>query len=118
MIKNFLFALLLLLLFPLVYVHAQDTMQVEKAYISFLAGNVDVDYTPDNEMEDFEIAELDMRLPAGQLFELEKTDYVKLPFRTGAQLKSLLKLFFKLRSFPLTPKWKRRRVDLISYLEG
>jgi len=49
------------------FLFAQDDMEEEPAYISYLVGNVDVDITPDNNIEDFEVAELDMDLPAGTI---------------------------------------------------
>jgi hypothetical protein len=49
------------------FLFAQEEMVEEPAYISFLSGNVDVDVTPDNNQEDFQVAELDMELGAGAL---------------------------------------------------
>ncbi len=109
MIKNFLFALLLLLLFPLVYVHAQDTMQVEKAYISFLAGNVDVDYTPDNEMEDFEIAELDMRLPAGTIIRTGKNGLCEITLPDGSTIKISPKTVFQIEEFSFDSEMEKKK---------
>ena len=42
-------------------------MTAVPAYISYISGNVDVDMTPENEIEDFEIAELDMELHTGAM---------------------------------------------------
>ncbi|MCK4805185.1 MAG: FecR domain-containing protein, partial [Spirochaetes bacterium] len=61
----YIFSILFILSFGLLY--AQEDMEEEPAYVSYLAGNVDVDLTPDNNMEDFEMAELDMEIPAGTL---------------------------------------------------
>ncbi len=59
--------LLLSILFVLVVgiLWAQEDMEEEPAYISFISGNVDVDVTPVNDIDDFEPAELDMELPIG-----------------------------------------------------
>ncbi|UCB46744.1 MAG: FecR domain-containing protein [Spirochaetota bacterium] len=46
---------------------AQEDMKEEPAYISFLSGNVDVDITPQNDISDFEPAELDLELPVGSI---------------------------------------------------
>ncbi len=46
---------------------AQEDMEEEPAYISYLSGNVDVDLTPENELGDFQPAELDMDLPPGSV---------------------------------------------------
>jgi hypothetical protein len=61
----YIFSALFIFSFGLLY--AQEDMTAEPAYISYLSGNVDVDLTPDNEIEDFEVAELDMELPAGTM---------------------------------------------------
>lgn len=59
------FTAIFILSFGLIY--AQEDMTAVPAYISYISGNVDVDLTPGNEIEDFEVAELDMELHAGTM---------------------------------------------------
>jgi hypothetical protein len=61
----YIFSVLFIFSFGLLY--AQEDLKAEPAYISYISGNVDVDLTPDNEIEDFEVAELDMELHAGTM---------------------------------------------------
>ncbi len=61
----YIFSILFILSFG--FLHAQEYMEEEPAYVSYLVGSVDVDLTPDNNIEDFEMAELDMEIPAGTL---------------------------------------------------
>jgi hypothetical protein len=109
MIKNFLFVLLMLLLFPFVYVQAQEAELAEKAFISFLAGNVDVDYTPDNEMEDFEIAELDMRLPAGSIIRTGKNGLCEITVPDGSTIKISPRTVFQIEEFTFDPEMEKKK---------
>jgi len=66
------FFLPVVLLFSHVLLWAQEGtlrggMEQEPAYITYLSGNIDVDRTPNNEISDFEPAELDMELPIGTI---------------------------------------------------
>jgi len=54
------------------FAQENENLPGQPAYISYLAGNVDVDITPENEIEDFEIAELEMELPAGTIIRTGK----------------------------------------------
>jgi len=47
--------------------YAQEDMVEKPAYITYLSGSVEVDLTPDNNIGDFELAELDMEIYAGSI---------------------------------------------------
>jgi hypothetical protein len=66
MMKRLFFSLLFLFIpVSAMLLYAEDDITGEQVYISYLAGNVQVDETPDNEKDDFETAELNMALSTG-----------------------------------------------------
>ena len=69
------------------FLFAQEEMVEEPAYISFLAGNVDVDVTPDNNQEDFQVAELDMELGAGALIRTGRKALCEITMPDGSTIK-------------------------------
>jgi len=90
--KLFIYTAIILLIAGAGILQAQE-WEEEPAYISYLVGSVDVDITPDNQVEDFEPAELDMDLPPG--LKLEVMVFVKLPCLRGAPLRFPAALFFR-----------------------
>lgn len=54
------------------FAQEEESLPEAPAYISYLAGGVDVDTTPDNGIEDFEIAELGIELPTGTIIRTGK----------------------------------------------
>ena len=81
-IMTALFALLICGFFG--FAHAQDDTGELSAYISFLTGNVEVDLTPENELDDFVPAELDMEVFEGTLIRTGRKHSVRYRCRTGA----------------------------------
>jgi len=80
-----LIALAILLLTGMVY--AQEASTGKLAYITFLVGSVDVDTTPDNQKEDFKLAELDMELPQGTIVRTGKNALCEITLYDGSTIK-------------------------------
>ncbi|MGQ9617168.1 MAG: FecR family protein [Spirochaetota bacterium] len=66
---------------------AQETPAGKLSYISFLVGSVDVDTTPDNQKEDFRLAELDMELPQGTIVRTGKNALCEITLYDGSTIK-------------------------------
>ena len=69
------------------YGFAQESMTQIPAVITYLVGNVDVDNTPDNNVEDFQIAELDMQLPQGTIVRTGRDGQCELSLHDGSIVK-------------------------------
>ncbi len=78
------------------FAQEEANLPEEPAYISYLAGNVDVDTTPDNEREDFEIAELEMELPTGTIIRTGKEALCEITLADGSTVKISNSSVFKL----------------------
>jgi len=85
--RGAIYILTLLFILSIGLLYAQEDMAEEPAYISFLSGNVDVDLTPDNEVEDFEVAELDMELGAGALIRTGRNALCEITMPDGSTVK-------------------------------
>ena len=59
----------------------------EPAYITYLSGNVDVDRTPENEVSDFEPAELDMELLAGSTIRTGRKAICEITMPEGSMVR-------------------------------
>jgi len=81
------YILTLLFILSAGFLYAQEDMQEEPAYISFLSGNVDVDLTPDNNVEDFQVAELDMELGTGALVRTGRKALCEITMPDGSTVK-------------------------------
>ncbi len=66
------------------------------AYLSYMAGSVDVDITPDNEIEDFEIAELEMELPTDTILRTGKEALCEITLADGSTVKISSSSVFRL----------------------
>jgi hypothetical protein len=91
------------------YAAAQDGLQGESAVITFLSGNVDVDRTPDNEQDDFTVAELDMELPRGAIVRTGRDAYCELTLRDGSLLKIAPTSVFKIDDLLFDQETDRKR---------
>ena len=81
----YIFALLICGFFG--FAHAGDEGGVFTAYISFLSGNVEVDLTPENELDDFEHAEVGMELVEGTLIRTGREALCEVNMPDGSSLK-------------------------------
>jgi len=96
--KVAIYILTLLFILSIGFLYAQEDMVEEPAYISFLSGNVDVDLTPDNEVEDFEVAELDMELGAGALIRTGRNALCEITMPDGSTVKISSGSVFQIKS--------------------
>jgi hypothetical protein len=78
---------------------AQDGLQREAAVITFLSGNVDVDRTPDNEVDDFNVAELEMELPRGSIVRTGRNGYCELTLIDGSLIRIAPTSVFMIEEF-------------------
>jgi hypothetical protein len=69
------------------FAHAGDDTSNLTAYISFLSGNVEVDLTPDNELDDFEPAELGTEVFEGTLIRTGRDALCEVQMPDGSSLK-------------------------------
>jgi hypothetical protein len=93
--RVFLFLLSLVLLIPFGFLYAQEGLtqkglEEEFAYITYLAGNVEVDRTPENDVSDFEPAEIDMELAVGTIIRTGRDSLceITIPGRSLMRLSS------------------------------
>lgn len=98
--KLIVYILTLLFIFAFGLLFAQEEIK-ENVYISFLSGNVDVDQTPDNEMEDFEIAELDMELGFGTLIRTGQDALCEITMPDGSTIKISSGSVFQIESIDI-----------------
>jgi len=73
-----------------------ENLSEAPAYVSYLAGSVDVDITPDNEIEDFEIAELEMELPTNTIIRTGKEALCEITLADGSTVKISSSSVFRL----------------------
>ncbi len=81
----YIFALLICGFFG--FAHAGDDTSGFTAYISFLSGNVEVDLTQENELDDFEPAELGMEVFEGTLIRTGREALCEVHMPDGSSLK-------------------------------
>jgi hypothetical protein len=95
--------------------YATVQVQQEAAVITFLSGNVDVDRTPDNDQEDFNIAELDLELPRGSIVRTGRNGYCELTLIDGSLIRIAPTSVFKIEdlSFDQTSGSKRALFNLL-----
>jgi hypothetical protein len=86
----------------------EPAMQAEPAVITFISGNVDVDITPDNDREDFKIAELDMRLPRGSIVRTGRGAHCELTLKDGSILRISSTSVFKVEEFSFDEETGRK----------
>jgi len=84
--KLFIYTAIILLIAGAGILQAQE-WEEEPAYISYLVGSVDVDITPDNQVEDFEPAELDMDLPPGSVIKTGSDGLCEITMPEGSTIK-------------------------------
>jgi len=77
----------ILFLLSFVFAFGAEELVPEPAYISYIVGGVDVDLTPDNDMEDFTEAKMDMSLPLGSLVRTGKDALCELTLLDGSMIR-------------------------------
>jgi hypothetical protein len=96
--KALLFILPVILVLSFGILSAQDGMDEEPAYVSFLSGNVDVDSTPENDISDFEPAELDKELPVGSIIRTGREALCEITLPDGSTLSLTAGTVFQIES--------------------
>jgi hypothetical protein len=91
------------------YGFAQESMTQIPAVITYLVGNVDVDNTPDNNVEDFQIAELDMKLPRGAIVRTGRDGLCELSLHDGSTIKLSNTSVFKIEDISYNEDSGRKR---------
>jgi len=91
------------------YAFAQDGMQEKPLVITYLAGNVDVDRTPDNDVEDFTIAELEMEVPRGSIVRTGRDAYCELTLHDGSIIRIAPASVFKIDDVSYNEETGRKR---------
>lgn len=100
---------LLLSVLSFSYGFAQVSMTQIPAVITYLVGNVDVDNTPDNNVEDFQIAELDMQLPQGTIVRTGRGGQCELTLHDGSTVKISHTSVFKIEDISYNEDSGRKR---------
>jgi hypothetical protein len=85
------------------------------AVVSYLVGNVDVDKTPDNNVDDFEVAELDMSLLVGSIVRTGRDGFCELKLHDGSVIKVSHTSVFKIEdiSYNRDSGKKRSKFNLL-----
>jgi len=91
------------------YGFAQETMTQIPAVVTYLVGNVDVDKTPDNNMDDFQIAELEMKLPRGSIVRTGRDGFCELQLHDGSTIKVSHTSVFKIEDISYNEDSGRKR---------
>jgi hypothetical protein len=69
------------------FLYAQEDIQEDYAYISFFYGHVDVDVTPDNNIDDFEVAKLHMKLDSGTIINTGENALCEITMPDGSTIR-------------------------------
>jgi hypothetical protein len=106
------FLLLCIVLFSFLsvgHVLAQETMTQMPAVVVYLVGNVDVDSTPDNDVDDFQVAMLEMKLPTGSIVRTGRDGYCELQLHDGSTIKVSHTSVFKIEDISYNEDSGRKR---------
>jgi hypothetical protein len=91
------------------YILAQEGMTKMPARVVYLVGNVDVDSTPDNNIDDFQVAVLEMTLPAGSMVRTGRDGYCELQLHDGSTIKVSHTSVFKIEDISYNKDSGRKR---------
>ena len=97
------------------FLYAQKDIQKEYAYISFFYGHVDIDVTPDNNIDDFEAAEMHLKLDSGTIINTGENALCEITMPDGSTIRiSKCTVFqFEELSIKMQPDKKLQKLKLL-----
>jgi len=85
--KILIYTISLLFVLSFGFLYAQGDIQEDYAYISFFYGHVNVDVTPDNNIDDFEFVELHMKLGSGTIINTGENALCEITMPDGSTIR-------------------------------